>query len=73
MNRARLEPVLFGFVLSGLMSLVVSGIATFRAAGATWMSLWPGAWITAWAVAFPVVLVAAPVARRMVRRGLGAA
>lgn len=30
---ARFAPVLFGFILSGLMSLLVSGIATFRNAG----------------------------------------
>jgi hypothetical protein len=27
----RLAPALFGFILSGLMSLLVSGIATYRA------------------------------------------
>ena len=30
---ARFAPILFGFILSGLMSLLVSGIATFRNAG----------------------------------------
>jgi hypothetical protein len=61
-------PVLFGLLLSGLMSLLVSGIATFRAMGpgASLMPLWTSAWLTAWVVAFPVVLVVAPMARRMV-------
>lgn len=65
---ARLAPVAFGFVLSGLMSLLVSGIATFRAIGATegFLSAWTGAWLPSWLVAFPVVLVVAPVARRFV-------
>lgn len=59
-------PALFGLILSGLMSLLVSGIATYRAAGfgADYFALWTGAWLTAWLVAFPAVLVVAPVARR---------
>lgn len=64
----RLAPVLFGFVLSAFMSLVVSGIATLRSVGLSdhfpW--LWVSAWLTSWVIAFPVVLVVAPVARRLV-------
>lgn len=65
---ARFAPVLFGFLLSGLMSLVVSGVATLRNAGLSegFANLWAGAWLPSWAVAFPVVLVVAPVARRLV-------
>jgi Na+/H+ antiporter NhaD/arsenite permease-like protein len=61
-------PVLFGLLLSGLMSLLVSGIATLRATGpvANFAGLWTSAWLTAWMVAFPVVLVVAPFARQMV-------
>ena len=61
-------PVLFGLILSGLMSLLVSGIATFRATGPVpnFAMLWTSAWLTAWMVAFPVVLVVAPFARQMV-------
>lgn len=61
-------PVLFGFLLSGLMSLLVSGISTLRAVGLPdhFVGLWMSAWITAWVVAFPVVLVVAPLARRAV-------
>ena len=60
--------VLFGLILSGLMSLLVSGIATFRATGLvpSFAGLWTSAWITAWLVAFPVVLVVAPFARQLV-------
>lgn len=66
----RFAPVLFGFVLSGLMSLLVSGIATFRTTGlvAHFGPLWMSAWLTAWPFAFPVVLVVAPVARKAVQR-----
>lgn len=65
---ARFAPVLFGFILSGMMSLLVSGIATFRNAGLIdgFVSIWLGAWLPSWLIAFPVVLVVAPVARRLV-------
>lgn len=64
----RFAPVLFGFVLSALMSLIVSGIATFRNAGLVdeFFSLWLGAWLPSWFVAFPTVLVVAPMARHLV-------
>ena len=66
----RYAPVLFGLILSGLMAFLVSGIATFRAAGSVpgFADLWVGAWLTAWVVAFPVVLLVAPLARRVVQR-----
>jgi hypothetical protein len=65
---ARFAPVLFGFVLSGMMSLVVSGIATYRNAGLvdSFFGLWINAWLPSWLIAFPVVLVVAPIARRLV-------
>jgi hypothetical protein len=65
---ARFAPVLFGLILSGLMSFIVSGVATFRALGLPpgFMLAWVGAWLPSWAVAFPVVLVVAPITRRIV-------
>lgn len=65
---ARFAPVLFGFILSALMSFIVSGIATFRNFGLVdqFFGLWIGAWLPSWLIAFPVVLVVAPVARRAV-------
>ena len=66
----RFEPILFGFVLSGMMSCLVSGISTLRTLGpiAGFGHLWIAAWLTAWLVAFPAVLLAAPVTRRIVRQ-----
>ena len=63
-------PVLFGLILSGLMSLLVSGISTWRVVGphAGFAGLWFDAWLTAWLFAFPVVLLVAPVARKAVDR-----
>jgi hypothetical protein len=65
---ARFAPFLFGFVLSGMMSFLVSGIATCRNAGLAdgFLGLWINAWLPSWLIAFPVVLVVAPVARRFV-------
>lgn len=63
-------PILFGLLLSGLMSFLVSGISTLRAIGLVhgFMGIWLGAWLTAWAIAFPAVLVVAPITRRLVER-----
>lgn len=65
----RFAPVVFGFVLSALMSFIVSGIAMLRTAGLVdgFTGLWVSAWLPSWLVAFPVVLVVAPVARRIVQ------
>jgi hypothetical protein len=66
----RYAPMLFGLILSGLMSLVVSGISTLRVGGIVtgFAALWLGAWLTAWLVAFPLVMVIAPLARKGVER-----
>ncbi|MCX2862985.1 DUF2798 domain-containing protein [Paucibacter sp. PLA-PC-4] len=63
-------PLLFGLILSGLMSLLVSGIATWRSLGLSpdFAGLWIAAWLTAWLVAFPAVLLVAPLARKAVER-----
>lgn len=66
----RYTPVVTAFLLSGLMSCMVSGISTLRSIGfadilfAKWMANW--AW--SWAVAFPAVLVVLPVVRFLVAR-----
>ncbi len=65
----RFAPFVFGFILSGLMSFLVSGVATFRTIGFAegFFELWVlGAWLPSWAVAYPVVLVVAPLTRRLV-------
>ena len=64
----KFAPALFGLILSGLMSLLVAGISTYRAVGLgeDFFGLWASAWLTAWLIAFPVVLVVAPLTRRLV-------
>ena len=63
-------PLLFGLILSGLMSLLVSGISIVRALGLVegFIGAWTNAWLTAWLFAFPVVLLIAPLARAAVAR-----
>jgi acetyl esterase/lipase len=58
MIRRKFEPILFGLVLSGLMSLLVSGISTFRATGLVpgFLMLWAGSWLMAWPTALAVEL-----------------
>jgi uncharacterized protein DUF2798 len=67
---ARFAPVLFGLILSGMMSCIVSGIATFRvlAPGSDFLGSWMTSWSFSWAVAFPVVLIVAPITRRLVQK-----
>jgi hypothetical protein len=64
----RFAPILFGLILSGLMSAMVSGIATWRAVGMNsgFAAHWLGTWLISWAVAFPAVLIVAPITRRIV-------
>ena len=61
-------PILFGLILSGMMSLIVSGISTGRAVGVgeAFFTLWPVNWLYSWAIAFPTVLVVGPITRRLV-------
>ncbi len=65
---ARFAPILFGFILSGLMSFIVSGISTLRAVGLAegFVGLWISGWWPSFLVAFPVVLIVAPMTRRLV-------
>ncbi|MGF1650144.1 MAG: DUF2798 domain-containing protein [Hyphomicrobiaceae bacterium] len=64
------EPFVFGLLLSGLMSLITTGIATLYALGfvENLVSVWMTSWLAAWAIAFPSVLIIAPLVRRMTAR-----
>ncbi len=67
---ARFAPILFGLILTGFMSCIVSGISTLRAIGLPpgFVGQWMASWLAAWAVAFPTVLAVAPLTRRLVAR-----
>lgn len=66
----RLEPIAFGLLLSGMMSLLVSGLSTALAVGLAdgFFGFWLRARLSSWAVAFPAVLLVAPFVRRILRR-----
>lgn len=72
MNRFRKLPARSGalvtpMILSGLMTLIVSGISTLRVLGPTpaFLQSWPSVWGLSWLIAFPVLLLALPLARRL--------
>lgn len=67
---ARYSSIVFGLILSGLMSFLVSGISTLRVFGFSdgLFAQWIGAWLPSWLVAFPAVLIVAPITRRLVAR-----
>lgn len=64
----RFAPLLFSAILSGAMSLIVSGISTLRVLGfePAFAEAWLTSWAIAWAIAFPTVAVIAPITRKLV-------
>ncbi len=67
----RFESVVFGLLLSGMMSFLVTGIANLMGVGVShpeFVAKWMRSWGTSWAFAFPVVLFVAPVVRKIVHR-----
>jgi hypothetical protein len=56
------------FVLSILMSLIVSGVSTLKSLGVSpaFLATWPIAWFLSWLVAFPTLLFVLPLVRRIV-------
>jgi hypothetical protein len=65
---ARYTAVVLPFVLSILMSCVVSFIATLRATGFDGFGIggWMQAWGLSWMVAFPALFLMMPLARKIV-------
>lgn len=70
---ARLRQLVFGFYMSGMMSLLMSGVITFINTGidSGFVYRWLPAFIVAWAVAFPLVTFIAPVAVKLTEMTLG--
>ena len=62
----RFAPIVMPFLLSLLMTCLVSLISTARSVGVTpdLLRLWPGSWALSWLVAFPVTLIVLPIGRR---------
>ena len=65
---ARSLKVAVPLVLSGLMSCLISGVATLKGFGFVpgFVKLWMSAWAVSWPVAFPAATFALPPARRIV-------
>lgn len=64
---ARYAGIVMPFLLSVLMTAIVSLISTLRGVGFAnaSVSLWLNAWVLSWVVAFPTLLVALPIVRRL--------
>lgn len=54
------------FLLSILMTFVVSGVSTARSIGfqPVFLERWMSAWVISWFIAFPTLLLALPIVRR---------
>lgn len=65
---ARYNAVAFPFVLSIMMSCIISGVSILRALGwvENFFGKWMGAWGISWLIAFPTVLVILPLVRKIV-------
>ena len=64
---ARLRQFVFGFYMSGMMSLLMSAVITFINTGldAGFPARWAPAFLVAWGVAFPLVTFIAPLAAKL--------
>lgn len=67
---ARFESQLFAFLLTGVTSLVVAGVAVFHHVG--WADgffvMCIQTWLPGWGVVFPLAIVIAPGIRKLVGR-----
>lgn len=67
---ARFARAIFSLIMSGLMSCIVTGIATVKAIGLgpNTLSDWMASWLFCWPIAFTVILLLAPSVQRLVNR-----
>ncbi len=67
---ARFAQAVFGLIMSGLMSCIVTGIATVKAIGFGGDTLgnWMASWAFCWPIAFTVILLLSPSVKRLVAR-----
>ncbi|MDO9416612.1 DUF2798 domain-containing protein [Pararhizobium sp.] len=66
----RFEMMAFSLMLSGMMSFIVSGLATALSIGmpSDFVFHWVKAWLPSWGIAFPAVLIVAPLVRRILSK-----
>jgi putative effector of murein hydrolase LrgA (UPF0299 family) len=65
---ARYNAIALPIVLSGIMSFLVSGVATYKAIGLpeTFLAQWIAAWSFSWPIAALAAILALPLARHIV-------
>ena len=71
---SRLGRTLSAVIVSGVMTLVTSGVSTARNTNWNWLAireLWMHAYVAAWTVGFPVALFVPPLIRKAVIRFMG--
>ena len=66
----RFSNLLFGFIVSAIMTLVVSGISTFNNVDieGQFYLLWFNSWIKSWLVAFPLILLVSPITKLFISK-----
>ncbi|MCA0929421.1 DUF2798 domain-containing protein [Ruegeria profundi] len=67
---AQYSRAVFSLIMSGLMSLIVTGIATVKAIGfgPSTFGNWMASWSFCWPIAFTVILLFGPMVQRVVNR-----
>ncbi len=70
MISARYARAVFSLIMSGLMSCIVTGIATVKAIGfgPNTLADWLASWAFCWPIAFIVILSLGPSVQRLVNR-----
>jgi Protein of unknown function (DUF2798) len=71
---SRLIRTLSAVIVSGVMTLLTSGVSTARNTNWNWLAireLWMHAYLAAWTVGFPVALLVPPLIRKAVIRFVG--
>jgi hypothetical protein len=66
----RFAPIVFAALLTGVMTFIISGVATLINVGvvADFPQRWLHAWLPNWAIACPVLLLVRPVVQRLTER-----
>jgi hypothetical protein len=66
---AHYATIISPFVLSVLMTFVVSAVSTYQSLGVgpQFLEAWPSAWGISWLIAFPTLLAVLPLVQRIVR------
>ncbi len=66
----KFSSILFGLIVSMLMTLIVSGVSTFNNIKSSddFLYLWLDSWYKSWIIAFPIILIVSPLAKKIVQK-----